>query len=100
MQLTIDVPEAQILEAALAIYRNQLHHARDLGGDARDAAHVMDPIAARVQGKVHEALYAPELPKHYHLSDHDPECDCVHINRVVEDDQAGDHYVYPAGVGR
>jgi hypothetical protein len=55
--LVIDGAEAHVLEAALAVYRGELHKARGLGGPATEAAALMDPIAARVQARLHDELY-------------------------------------------
>lgn len=83
----LDPAEAHVLEAALAIYRGQLDEARHLGGPARDAAHVMDPIALRVQMRLVDRLYR---------TGDVPEPDWS----LPESADAGDHYVYPNGVGR
>lgn len=77
----IDGSEAHVLEAALAIYRSQLDDARALGGPALDAAATLDPIAARVQARLHDHIYGAGEP-------------------VEPDWGLGDHFVFPAGVGR
>lgn len=60
LELVIDGAEAHVLEAALVIYRQALHDARDLGGPAQEAAALMDPITARVQAKLHDLLYGTD----------------------------------------
>lgn len=109
----IDGAEAHVLMAALAIYRNELSKARDLGGPALEAAALMDPIAARVQAKVHDALFGGDEPvepewdmpesadpitRAKARSDHD-DCECHYINRQGDREYPsdyfdGDHYVY------
>lgn len=76
----IDGAEAHVLEAALAIYRDRLTAARSLGDPAREMASLMDPIAARVQLRLNDALYGKGEPP--------------------EPDWLGDHHVYPKGPGR
>lgn len=76
----VDAAEAMVLEAALAMYRRGLDDAKQLGGLALDAAATMDPIAQRVQMRLHDRLYGSGDPP--------------------EPEWLGDHHIYPAGVGR
>lgn len=82
-----DASEVIVLVAALALYRADMARCRRLGGDALEEADLLDPIAARVQARVYEALYGTDEPVEPDWS-------------LDTDDFAGDHHVYPAGVGR
>jgi hypothetical protein len=95
--LDIDGAEAHVLEAALAIYRGELDAMRHLGGPALDAAVTMDPIARRVQAKLHDALYGsgePLEPDWTMPESADP-LTRAKATRIAEwaDLSLGDHYV-------
>ena len=90
---TIDGAEAHVLEAALAIYRQELTEAKALGGPALDAAVLMDGAASRVQAKLHDLLYGSDEPVEPDWSM--PEgADPITAAKALF---AGDHHV---GIGR
>ena len=95
----LDPAEAHVLEAALAIYRGQLDEARRLGGPALEAAVVMDPVALRVQMRLVDRLYGTgDIPEPDWSM---PEsADPITAAKGREDFFAGDHHIYPNGVGR
>lgn len=93
IDITIDGAEAHVLEAALAAYRSELHSARNLGGPATEAVALMDPIAQRVQAKLHDALYGSGEPVEPDWTM--PEGDDG-LTRSKADLSLGDHY---AGMG-
>jgi hypothetical protein len=83
IRLRLDAPEQAVVCAALALYEQLLARCREVGGDAAETAAVMAPIAARVSHRLAIAMYA-EPPE-----------------EVARRELAlGDHYIYPAGVGR
>jgi hypothetical protein len=81
--LPLHGPEAHVVVAAMTLYEALLSNCHEAGGDAEDVAAVMAPIAARVSQRLAIAMYA-EPPE-----------------EVARRELAlGDHYIYPAGVGR
>lgn len=61
MQMDIDGAEAHVLTAAIALYRGILAEGVQLGGEAADMAVIFDPIASRVEAKVLDLLYGPDV---------------------------------------
>lgn len=58
--LTLSGSEAHALEAALTLYRSLLTSGLELGGEAREAALLMDPPALRVQTRLAGLMYGEE----------------------------------------
>jgi hypothetical protein len=91
--LQLDPLEQHMLTAALALYEALLASAHEVGGDARDTAETMGPIAARVSRRLNDLMYGDADVAWQRAK---AELDAT----ISADEWAGDWYVYPAGVGR
>jgi hypothetical protein len=99
--LTLDASEQHIVTAALLLYEAHLCAAETLGGDARETAESVGPIARRVQCRLFDAMYGPDGEPEWvdpitaakAERDRHADCDCHYINRQAE--QLGD---YPADI--
>lgn len=96
--LTLDPAEAAAVDAALAEYRGALLRAQAQGGVAAEMAETMAPFASRVEQRLHEQMYelAAEVEPDWDMPE---SADPVTAAKAAAD-WAGDHHIYPAGVGR